>query len=158
MDNVVALTKEGFEALQAKLKHLKEVERPRVIKAIADARALGDLSENAEYHAAKERQGFLEAEIGKIEEILARAQVADTRRFNDCKVRFGAWVTLFDEDKKEEVRYHIVGEPEADIDNGKISVTSPLARALIGKEEGDEVTFKAPMGTRHFTIVSVEYK
>jgi len=158
MDDVIALTKEGFEALRAKLKHLKEVERPKIIKAIADARALGDLSENAEYHAAKERQGFLETEIARLEDILARAQVVDTSKFTDNKVRFGAWVTLYDEDKEQEVRYQIVGEPEADIDNGKISVTSPLAKALIGKEEGDEVTFKAPKGTRHFTIIRVEYK
>ncbi len=153
----VPLTPTGHARLQEELKHLK-AERPRVIQAIAEARAHGDLSENAEYHAAKERQGLLEAQIARLESLLSRAEVIDPRRFNDHKVRFGATVTLYDEERGEEVTYQLVGEPESDVQQGRLSVASPLGRALIGREEGDDVEFQAPGGVRRLSIIKVEYR
>lgn len=153
----VPLTPAGHARLQEELKHLK-AERPRVIQAIAEARAHGDLSENAEYHAAKERQGLIEARIARLESLLSRAEVIDPRRFNDRKVRFGATLTLYDEERDEEVTYQLVGEPESDVDQGRLSVVSPLGRALVGREEGDDVEFRAPGGVRRFSIVRVEYR
>lgn len=153
----VPLTPAGYEKLSAELARLKG-ERPKVIKAIEDARALGDLSENAEYHAAKERQGLLEAQIARLESLLSRAEVIDPRKFNDKKIRFGATVTLFDEDTGKEIQYQVVGEPESDVEHGKLSVTSPLGRALVGKEEGDDVVLNAPGGRRRFSVIKVEYK
>jgi len=152
----VPLTPAGHARLQEELKRLKE-ERPRVIQAIAEARAHGDLSENAEYHAAKERQGLLEAQIAHLESLLSRAEVIDPRRFNDAKVRFGATVTLYDEDRDEEVVYQLVGEPEANVEERRLSVASPLGRALVGREQGDPVEFRAPGGIRRFEIIRVEY-
>lgn len=153
----VPLTPEGYQRLLEELRRLKD-ERPRIVQAIEEARLHGDLSENAEYHAAKERQGLVEAQIARLESILGRAQVIDPRQFSDKKVRFGAYVTLYDEERDEEVKYQLVGEPEANVEEGRLSVQSPLGRALIGKEEGDDFEFKAPAGVRRFSIVKVEYK
>lgn len=153
----VPLTPRGLERLQIELKKWKE-ERPLVIKAIGEARAHGDLSENAEYHAARERQGIIEANIRRIEDFLSRADVIDPSRFEGPRIRFGATVTLLDDERDEEVTYQIVGDAEADIEEGRISVLAPLGRALIGKEDGDEVEFRAPGGVRKYSIISVEYR
>jgi transcription elongation factor GreA len=156
--NKIPITVRGAERLREELKRLKGTERPAVIKAIAEARAHGDLSENAEYHAAKEQQGFIEGRIKNIESKLAHAQVIDVTRLSaDGRVVFGATVNLSDADSGEEVTYRIVGEDEADIKEGLLSVNSPVARALIGKLEGDEVTVQVPGGTRLFEIVAVRY-
>jgi transcription elongation factor GreA len=154
----IPMTAEGHVALQEELKTLKSVERPAIIAAIAEARAHGDLSENAEYHAAKEKQSFIEGRIVEIDGKLARADVIDVSAFSDVRVRFGATVTLIDVDSEEEATYKIVGEDEASIKLGKISVTSPMARAVIGKEEGDEAEVAAPAGARAYEISKVEYK
>src|SRR5215470_15609672 len=135
----VPMTAEGFQALDEELKRLKTSERPQVIAQIAEARAHGDLSENAEYHAAKDRQGWIEGRIAEIEDRLARAQVIDVSRLSGAQVKFGATVTVVDEDTDEEGRYQIVGEHEADVKRGRVSITSPIARAIIGKETGDVV-------------------
>ncbi len=155
--NKVPMTAEGREALDEELKFLKTVERPAIIAAIAEARAHGDLSENAEYHAAKERQGFVEARIADIESKLARAQVIDARELGGNSVKFGATVLVVDEDTEEEVAYKIVGEDEAEVSKGKISITSPIARALIGKECGDVVEVAAPGGTRSLEVLTIEW-
>lgn len=154
----VPITKKGYEKMVAELKRLKEEERPRVAKAIEEARALGDLSENAEYHAAREKMSFLEAVIRKIEDTVARAEVIDPQKLSGSKVMFGATVTLIDQETEKTVTYQIVGEDEADIEKGLLSVKAPLGRALIGKEEGDEVTVKVPAGKRRFIIEKVEYR
>ena len=151
------MTKAGFEKLEADIKHLKSVERPAVIQAIAEARAHGDLSENAEYHAAKERQSWIEGQVLDFEDKHGRAQVIDPKTLSGSTVMFGATVTLIDEDTEEEKRYQIVGELEADLADGKISITSPIARALISKEEGDSVEVAAPGGSRVYEIEKVEY-
>ncbi len=151
------LTRQGFDRIAVELKRLKEVDRPAIIKAIGEARALGDLSENAEYHAARERQGWIEALIRKHEDTLARAEVIDPAKLAGSKVRFSATVTLQDEERGTEHRYQIVGEEEADNEQGRLSLRSPLGRALIGHEEGDDVEVRAPGGVRHYTIVQVEY-
>jgi transcription elongation factor GreA len=154
----VPLTKRGAEKLREELKNLKNVERPRVIEAIAEARAHGDLKENAEYHAAREQQGFIEGRIKEIEGKLSHAQVIDvTAMPNTGKVIFGTTVDLSDEDSGEEFSYQIVGEDEADIKSGLISVNSPIARALIGKQEGDVVTVTTPGGDRNYEILEVRY-
>jgi len=154
----IPLTTRGAEQLEAELKELKSVARPKVIKAIAEARAHGDLKENAEYHAAREQQGFIEARIRDIEHKLAHAQIIDVTRLNaGGKVVFGATVELLDEESDAEVRYQIVGEDEADIKHGRISITSPIARALIGKEAGDVVDLRTPGGDRSYEILAVEY-
>jgi len=154
----VPLTVQGAEKLRQELKRLKNEERPRVINAIAEARAHGDLKENAEYHAAREQQGFIEGRIQEIEAKLSNAQVIDVSKLNaDGKVVFGATVDLVDEATGDGVTYRIVGEDEASIRQGLISVNSPIARALIGKEEGDVVTVKAPGGDREYEIVEVRY-
>ena len=153
------MTVAGIEALRKELEELKHVKRPNVIKAIAEARAHGDLKENAEYHAAREQQGFIEARIKDIEAKLSLAQVIDISKIkNEGKVIFGSTVTLFNLVTEEEVTYHIVGEDEADINIGKISVNSPIARAIIGKMEGDEVKVITPGGEVEYEIVSVEYR
>jgi transcription elongation factor GreA len=140
------------------LKRLKSQDRPRVIQAIAEARAHGDLKENAEYHAAKEQQGFIEARIKDIEGKLSHAQIIDVTKLGDGgKVVFGATVQLVEDASGEEITYRIVGEDEAEIKNGLISVTSPIARALIGKEEGEQVTVAAPGGDKHYEILEVRY-
>jgi transcription elongation factor GreA len=153
----VPLTLRGVEQLRDELKRLRSVERPAIVKAIAEARAHGDISENAEYHAAKEQQSFLEGRIADIEHKLASAQVVDVTRLNaGGKVVFGATVRIADEDGTES-RYQIVGEDEADSKRGLISVNAPIARALIGKKEGDVVEVTAPGGTREVEILGVEY-
>ncbi len=154
----VPLTLRGAEKLKEELKRLKNEDRPRVIKAIAEAREHGDLKENAEYHAAREEQSFIEGRIKDIEAKLSNAQIIDVTKMNaDGKVIFGATVVLADEETGDEVSYQIVGEDEADIKQGKISVTSPIARALIGKHEGDIAVVRAPGGDREYEIVEVKY-
>ncbi len=154
----VLLTTAGAEKLREELKRLKSVERPRVIEAIAEARAHGDLSENAEFDAAKDQQGFIEGRISELENQLSRAEVIDPAKLNaGGKVVFGARVDLYDVDDDAEVSYQIVGELEADLDNAQISVTSPIGRALIGKHQGDEVDVETPGGRRSYEIVKVRY-
>ena len=153
----VPMTAEGYSALEAEIKHLKTVERPRIIKAIADAREHGDLSENAEYHAAKEQQGITEARVADLEDIISRAEVIDVSRLSGDSVKFGATVKLVDEDTEEEVRYQIVGEVEADVRQSKISITSPIARALIGKTAGDTVEVSTPGGGKCYEILKVDF-
>ncbi len=153
----VPMTLEGHRALDEELKRLKTVERPAVIAAIEEARAHGDLSENAEYHAAKERQGFIETRVMDIEDKLSRAQVIDVTKLNGSTVKFGATIRLYDEDTEEEAEYKIVGEDEADVRSGKISITSPIARALIGKEMGDVVEVAAPGGAKSYEILAIRW-
>ena len=157
MSAKIPLTLRGIEKLREELKRLKSVERPAIVKAIAEARAHGDISENAEFHAAKEQQSFLEGRIAEIEHKLGNAQVVDVTKVNaGGKVVFGATVKIADEDGKQ-ARYQIVGEDEADSKSGLISINSPIARALIGKKEGDVVEVTAPGGTRELEILGVEY-
>ena len=157
MDRVL-LTVDGAARLQAELKNLKSVERPKVIAAIAEARSHGDLSENAEYDAAKEQQGFIEGRIKELESQLSIAEVIDPKKLNaNGKVIFGAHVTLYDVDADKEVEYQIVGDLEADIERGQISISAPIGRAMIGKLEGDEFTFSAPAGEKTYEVVSVRY-
>ena len=150
------ITAAGYRRLEERLKVAKE-ERPRVVQEIATARAHGDLSENAEYHAAKEKQGMLEAEIRDLENRLARADIIDPASIKETSVVFGATVTLLDVDNDSEVTYQIVGEDEVDLKNGRISIKSPIARALLRKEEGDEVTVQTPKGSRAYEIVTIRY-
>lgn len=158
MSERVLLTPDGASRLQAELKRLKKTDRPTVIAAIAEARAHGDLSENAEYHAAREQQSFIEGRIKELESKLSIAEVIDASKSTlKGKVIFGAYVVLYDIEKDSEVTYQIVGDLESDIDTGKISVSSPLARALIGKEIDDEIRFQAPGGIREFEVVDVRY-
>jgi transcription elongation factor GreA len=153
------MTMRGAEALRAELKKLKTEARPNVIKAIAEARGHGDLSENAEYHAAREQQGFIEGRIKEIETKLSTAEVIDTSRLtNTGKVVFGALVELEDQDGSQRVTYQVVGEDEADIRAGRISITSPIARAVVGKSEGDVVDVSAPGGIRSYEIVAVRFE
>ncbi len=153
----VPMTKKGYERLTGELKNLKEDDRPAVIKAIAEAREHGDLSENAEYHAARERQSFIEGRIKELEGILGRADVIDPSKIAGDQIKFSATIEIVDEDTDEEKTYQIVGEHEADIDNGLLNMRSPLARALIGKEEGDQVEVTTPGGSRSYEILSVSY-
>ena len=154
----VPITATGAVKLREELQRLKSVERPRMINAIAEARAHGDLKENAEYHAAKEQQSFIEGRIADIENQLTNAQIIDVTALNaNGKVVFGTTVDLIDEETGDQVTYQIVGNLEADIKHGKISVSSPIARALIGKEQGDVAVVKAPGGDRHYKIVAVHY-
>lgn len=158
MSNKIPLTARGADKLREELDQLKSVERPRVIEAIAEARAHGDLKENAEYHAAREQQGFIEGRIQEIEGKLANAQIVDISAMpNNGKVVFGATVLLADEADGKEVSYQIVGDDEADIKQGLISINSPVARALIGKEEGDVADVQTPGGQKSFEIVEVKY-
>ena len=152
------MTTGGYERLVEELKDLKAVERPQVIRAIAEAREHGDLSENAEYHAARERQGFIEGRVAELEDKLSRAEVIDISSLKGSVVRFGATVRIIDEDTDEKTTYQIVGADEADIDSGLLSVISPLGRALIGKKKGDEAEVSTPGGHRFYEIVSVRYK
>lgn len=151
------MTAEGYAALDAELKRLKTEERPAVIAAISEARSHGDLSENAEYHAAKERQSFIEGRLAELEDKLARAHVIDVSKLSGKAVKFGATVTVMDEDTEAEAVYKIVGEDEADVRSGKISITSPIARAMIGKEEGDVVEVAAPGGAKSYEILKVKW-
>ena len=152
------MTPEGHEALQEELKNLKTVERPAIVKAIAAAREHGDLSENAEYHAARERQSFVEGRIGELEDTTKRAEIIDTTKLKGKIVRFGAKVKLADEETYEENTYQLVGEFEADIEQRKISIMSPLGKALIGREIGDSVEVTTPNGVRYFEVVSVRFR
>ena len=152
----IPLTRAGFDKLDAELKHLKTVERPTIIQAIAEARALGDLSENAEYHSAKERQSFIEGRIKELESVLSRADVIDPTRLSG-PIKFGATVALLDEETGEQRTYQIVGEYEADIENGRLNIKSPLARALIGKTAGDSAEVRSPGGERYYEILKVTY-
>ena len=154
----IPMTTGGYERLVDELKHLKTVERPQVIRAIAEAREHGDLSENAEYHAARDRQGFIEGRLAELEDKLSRAEVIDVSSLKGGVVRFGATVRVIDEDTDEKTTYQIVGADEADIDSGLLSVISPLARALIGKKKGDSAEVSTPGGHRFYEIVSVRYK
>jgi transcription elongation factor GreA len=151
------MTAGGYAALDEELKNLKSVERPAIIQAIAEAREHGDLSENAEYHAAKDKQSFIEGRIIELEDKLSRADVIDLNKIKGDKVVFGATVTIIDVETEEETTYQIVGEDEADIALGKVSNTSPMARALIGKSEGDEAEVAAPGGPRAYEIAQVQY-
>jgi transcription elongation factor GreA len=153
----IPMTAEGYQALDAEMKRLKTEERPAVIAAIAEARAHGDLSENAEYHAAKERQAFIEGRLLELEDKIARSQIIDVTKLSGKQVKFGATVNLLDEDSGAKSKYKIVGEDESDVSQGKISVTSPIARALIGKEEGDVIEVMAPGGAKSYEIVKVKY-
>jgi transcription elongation factor GreA len=157
MTNKIPMTPEGHARLTAELKRLKSVERPAVIKAIAAAREHGDLSENAEYHAARERQGFIEGRVMELEDKLSRAEVIDINRMSGTKVMFGARVKLVDEETEEETSYQIVGPEEADIQSGLLSIQSPLAQAILGKEAGDSVEVSTPRGLRYFEILTVGY-
>ncbi len=153
----IPMTPGGLVALEDELRQLKSVERPAVIRAIAEAREHGDLSENAEYQAARERQSFIEGRITELEDIISRAQVIDASQLSGDTVRFGATVTLADEDSDDEAVYQIVGAHEADIKSGRMSVHSPLARALIGKRIGDSVEVSAPGGSKSYEIVDVRF-
>jgi len=151
------MTVAGYKSLDDELKRLKSVERPAVIAAISEARAHGDLSENAEYHAAKERQGWIEGQIAEIEDKISRAQVIDVSKLSGNQIKFGATVTVIDEDTEEEGRYQVVGDHEADVKSGKISLSSPLSRAMIGKEVGDVVEVITPGGVKAYEITKVEW-
>jgi transcription elongation factor GreA len=151
------MTNDGYNRLQDELKRLKSVDRPAIIRAIAEARTHGDLSENAEYHAARERQSFIEGRVAELEDKIARAEVIDTSKLSGSLVKFGATVTLADEETDEEQTFRIVGEDEADIKSGRLSVTSPLARALIGKGKGDSVEVSTPRGAKSYEIVTVAF-
>ena len=151
------MTRRGFDALDEELRTLKSTERPAVIRAIAEAREHGDLSENAEYHAAREKQSFIEGRIKELEGILGRAEVIDPSKMSGA-IKFGATVTIVDEDTDDERTYQIVGESEADIENGLLNIKSPLARALIGKEPGDSVEVRTPGGERSYEVLAVEYR
>lgn len=153
----IPMTAAGYARMEAELKSLKGVERPAVIKAISEARAHGDLSENAEYHAAKEKQSFIEGRIQELEAAVSRADVIDIKALKGDTVKFGATVTLVDEDSEEETTYQLVGEYEADLKAKKISLTSPLARALIGKQKGDSVEVNTPGGRKSYEILAVKY-
>lgn len=157
MSQTVPMTPEGYQRLQEELKHLIRVERPKVVQDIAEARSHGDLSENAEYEAAKERQGFIEGRIAELNGKMARAQVINTANINSEKVVFGATVKLFDVESEVESTYRIVGEDEADIKQGLISINSPVAKALIGHLAADEVHIKVPSGTRIYEIIDISY-
>ncbi|MDB5465086.1 MAG: transcription elongation factor GreA [Phenylobacterium sp.] len=151
------MTAGGYQTLDEELKRLKTIERPSVIAAISEARQHGDLSENAEYHAAKERQGWIEGRIAEIEDKIARAQVIDVSKLSGAQVKFGATVSVVDEDTEEEARYQIVGEHEADVKKGRVSITSPIARAMIGKESGETVEVNTPGGVKAYEITKVEW-
>jgi transcription elongation factor GreA len=154
----IPMTPEGYEKLKEELDRLIKIERPAVIKAIAEARAHGDLSENAEYHAAREKQSFIEGRIQELQVKLARAQVIDPSKINHDKVAFGAKVKVLDLDTEEEREFHLVGPDEVDVKNGKISITSPVGKALIGKEVGEQVTIKAPAKTFNYEIISISFE
>ena len=154
----IPMTAGGYKALEDEIQHLKLVERPTVIKMITEARAHGDLSENAEYHAAKERQAFIEGRVMDLEDKLSRADVIDVSKLSGKTVKFGAIVTLADEDTDAKVKYQIVGDLEADAKKGRISISSPIARALIGKTVGDSVEVQTPRGAKSYEVVGVAFK
>ena len=152
----IPMTREGSLVLEAELKKLKSVERPSIIQAISEAREHGDLSENAEYHSAREKQSFIEGRIKELEAIISLAEVIDVSRLSG-PIKFGAKITLFLEETEKEITYQIVGEAEADLEKALLYINSPLARALIGKEEGDEVEVNTPGGIKHYEIIKIEY-
>ena len=152
----IPMTRRGFDALDEELRRLKSVDRPAIIRDIAEAREHGDLSENAEYHAAREKQSFIEGRIKELEGLLSLAEVIDPKKLSGS-IKFGATVAVADEDSGEEKTYQIVGETEADIENGLLNIRSPLARALIGKDEGDSVEVKTPGGDRSYEVLSIRY-
>ena len=154
----IPMTPEGYARLEEELRHLKSVERPAVIRAIAEAREHGDLSENAEYHAARERQSFIEGRLAELEDKISRAEVIDVSKLSGRQVKFGATVTLVDEDTDEKAAYQIVGQDESDIKTKRLSITSPLARALIGKQVGETVEVSTPGGSKSYEIVKVQFK
>ncbi|MGP0091121.1 MAG: transcription elongation factor GreA [Xanthobacteraceae bacterium] len=154
----IPMTAAGYTALEDELKHRQQVERPRIIQQITDARTHGDLSENAEYHAAKEQQSHNEGRIAELEDKLARAEVIDVSKLSGDTVKFGATVTVIDEDTEKRQVWQIVGEPEADARAGRISITSPLARALVGKKKGAQVEVVTPGGARAYEVVKVEWR
>jgi transcription elongation factor GreA len=151
------MTSDGYSRLQDEIKRLKSIERPAIIRAIAEARTHGDLSENAEYHAARERQSFIEGRLMELEDRVARAEVIDTSKLSGSVIKFGATVTLADEETDEEQTFRIVGEDEADVKGGMLSVSSPLARALIGKGKGDSVEVSTPRGAKSYEVVTVAF-
>jgi transcription elongation factor GreA len=153
----IPLTRAGFDKLDAELKHLKSVERPAIIRAISEAREHGDLSENAEYHSAKEKQSFIEGRVKELEGVISLADIIDPSKLSGA-IKFGAHVQLVDEDTDEEKSYQIVGEYEADIEAGKLNLKSPIARALIGKDEGDSVEVRTPGGVKSYEILEVVFK
>ena len=153
----VPMTAEGHSAMMEEIKHLKSVERPRIIRAIEEARSHGDLSENAEYHAAKEQQGWTEARVAELEDKISRAEVIDISKLSGATVTFGARVTLVDEETGAKISYQIVGDFEADVKKGKISVSSPIARAVIGKKAGDSVEVATPGGGKSYEILKVKW-
>ena len=157
MIDKVPMTEAGHAAMLEEIRHLKTVERPRIIRAIEEARSHGDLSENAEYHAAKDQQGWTEARVAELEDKISRAEVIDISKLSGETVKFGAKVSLLDEDTEEKSVYQIVGEFEADVKQGKISVTSPIARAIIGKRMGDSVEVSTPGGGKSYEIVKVRF-
>jgi transcription elongation factor GreA len=158
MVDKIPMTHAGYVALEGELKHRQQVERPRIIQQIAEARSHGDLSENAEYHAAKEQQSHNEGVIAELEDKLARADVIDVSKLSGDTIKFGATVTLVDEDTEQKKVWQIVGEPEADAKKGRISITSPLARALIGKKKGASVEVVAPGGAKAYEVTKIEWK
>ncbi|MDH7798612.1 transcription elongation factor GreA [Beijerinckia sp. GAS462] len=153
----VPMTEVGYQSLETELKRRQQEDRPRIIQQIAEARSHGDLSENAEYHAAKEAQSHNEGRIAELEDKLSRAEVIDLTKLSGNTVKFGATVTLIDEDTEEEKKYQIVGEPEADVKSGRVSITSPIARALIGKKVGDSVEVIAPGGGKSYEIMKIQF-
>ena len=153
----VPITGKGFSALEEELRHRQQVERPRIIQAISEARALGDLSENAEYHAAKEAQSLNEGRVLELESMIARAEIIDVSKLSGERIKFGATVELVDEDTEQEETYQIVGEPEADVHSGRVSVTSPIARALMGKTVGDTVEVTTPGGGKSYEVIKVKF-
>ena len=152
------MTADGYRQLQEELKRLKSLERPAIVKAIAEARGHGDIAENAEYHAAKERQGFIEARVAELEDKISRADVIDVSKLSGSKVMFGATVTLVDEESGGRSTYRIVGPSEGDIKAGKLAVSAPLARALIGRTEGDSVEVATPSGDKYYEILAVSFE
>lgn len=152
------ITKNGFEKLKEEIKHLKYTERPEITKAIAVARDFGDLSENAEYHAAREKQSFTEGRIKDLEDKMARAEIIDITKLSGTTIKFGSTVKLIDDETEDLVTYHIVGEYEADINNKRISIASPIAKALIGKSVGDIVEVSTPRGSRSYEVIEIQYQ
>lgn len=157
MNNKIPMTADGLARLEEELRQMKTVARPEAIRAIAEARELGDLSENAEYHAARERQSFIEGRVAELEDQIARADVIDVSKLSGRTVKFGATITVVDEDTDERLTYQIVGELEADVRQGRLAITSPLARALIGKQVGDLVEVNTPKGEKAYEILKVKY-
>jgi len=154
----IPMTTAGFKALEDELRHRQQEERPRIIQAIAEARAHGDLSENAEYHSAKEQQSLNEGRIAELEDKISRAEVIDVSKLSGSTIKFGATVKLIDDDTDEEKTYQIVGDSEADVKDGKVSISSPIARALIGKKQGDSIEVNTPGGGKSYEIIDVLYR